>query len=92
VLHYAIAPLLVVLAVGTLLPIEYQNLWSFVFCELRIYHLLHVFGTSDVDLSTYVEPLIIYVLSMKFWALCTCGCLWGDAPKISHKSRRFSEF
>jgi hypothetical protein len=27
--------------------------------------LLHVFVTSDVVLSTYVEPLIIHVLSMK---------------------------
>jgi hypothetical protein len=29
------------------------------------FNLLHVFVTSDVVLSTYVEPLIIHVLSMK---------------------------
>jgi hypothetical protein len=59
---------------------------------LYIFNLLHVFVTSDVGLSTYVEPLIIHVLSMKLWALCTCGCLWEDAVEISHKSCRYSEF
>jgi hypothetical protein len=39
------------------------------------FNLLHVFVTSDVVLSTYVEPLIIHVLSMKLWSLCTCRCL-----------------
>jgi hypothetical protein len=29
------------------------------------FNLLHVFVTSDVVLLTYVEPLIIHVLSMK---------------------------
>jgi hypothetical protein len=43
-----------------------------------------VFVTSDVVLSAYVEHLIIHVLSMKLWSLCTCGCLWGDV-EISHK-------
>jgi hypothetical protein len=54
--------------------------------------LLHVFVTFDVVLSTYVEPLIIHVLSMKLWSLCTCGCLWGDVAEISHKSCCYSEF
>jgi hypothetical protein len=54
--------------------------------------LLHVFVTSDVVLSTYVEPLIIHVLSMKLWSLRTCGCLWGDVAEICHKSCRYSEF
>jgi hypothetical protein len=56
------------------------------------FNLLHVFVTSDVVLSTYVEPLIIHVLSMKLWSLCTCGCLWGDVAEISHKSCRYLEF
>lgn len=34
---------------------------------------------------TFVEPLIIHVISMKFWALCTCGC--GEMlPKFLTKS------
>jgi hypothetical protein len=49
------------------------------------FNLLHVFVTSDIVLSTYVEPLIIHVLSMKLWSLCTCGCLWGDVAKFLTK-------
>jgi hypothetical protein len=54
--------------------------------------MLHVFVTSDVVLSTYAESLIIHVLSMKFCALCTCGCLWEDTAEISHNSCRYLEF